>query len=133
MTTTNKASVLLVLLLALPACGQNVHPPLLEWVTVRVDSLNLGQGDTLGCSSRSTTCGLPGCLVMHYEAFHEWVISPESFVTEAALPTPEPRESWTERQRERICRVCLRHEWQAQPEPVESEFDSLRARLVLSP
>mgnify|MGYP001619765557 CR=1 FL=1 len=156
MTTTNKASVLLVLLLVLPACGQNVHPPLsdyrcdgvhphdtlmmrgLEWVTVRVDSLNLGHdnGHPVMMERRniytgqswmdvSGTCLGPDC--------HDWVYSNESFISEAALPTPGPRESWTERQRECICRVCLRHEWQAQKsitlEPELSPFDSLKTRL----
>jgi len=107
-------------------------------VTVRVDSLNLGRGDVVGCQMRSFGCGDHSTLLC-YESWHSWAYDPvrkDYFRSEAQLPSRllSPGERWTERERERICRVCLRHEWIASkwvPKPkVKSEFEKLRERLV---
>lgn len=107
--------LVLIPLLALSACQiYRSADSSKAWVTVQADSLNDGDEGDEHCR-------------------HDWAYAPESFKSEAQLPPSNPGESWTERERERICRVCLRHEWQAQkivsPQPVMSEFDSLRARL----
>lgn len=114
--------VTLLLLLALSGCvvvddGRPGSPFrfVATSVTVRVDSLNEGSS------------------FRYHE--HEWSYSPVSFVSEARLPALPDGERWTERSRERICRICLRHEWQAEKivsqKPAVSEFDSLRARLAI--
>ena len=83
------------------------------WVTVRVDSLNLGN---ISCD-------------------HHWIYDDSHFRSEAQLPTSllGSGQSWTELEEEGICMTCLRREWSAEkrvprPQP-KSEFERLRERL----
>ena len=106
----------------------------LAWVVVRVDSLNLGRGDNDGCQTLSYGCEDHPTL-MCSESWHDWVYDDPHFLQDNQHPYGllAPGERWTETQRERICRVCMRHEWQAQkrvprPKP-KSEFKQLREQL----
>ena len=93
------------------------------WVVYKVDPLNIG--------SASSYNGI------HELTMHDWVFSGEHFMSLAQLPTAllGPGEAWTENVRERICRICLRHEFVAEkmlpplPPPM-LQFDSLGARLM---
>ena len=99
------------------------------WVTIRVDSLNLGYLNEPGhLGGRHGLCYGPDC--------HDWVWSETRFLQHNQHPPGilSAGESWTETQREAICRICLRHEWQAQkrvPRPTsKSEFEELHEQLV---
>lgn len=121
----------LLLLLGLSACAQHQQThfdamPRLVWVVYKVDSLNVGYLDSVWCTFEQ------------YHCIHDWTVSNNIFLSQARLPTAliRPGEAWTENAVERICRVCLRHEFLAEkslplPSPM-STFDSLRARLVTS-
>ena len=140
--------ILLILLLALPAFGHDdpnrslveryeraLADTLMEWVTVRVDSLNLGVD---GCTERRVATP-PGAVAlgMFYESFHEWVVGPvrkppgdlgpEDLCKDLMCPIAYEHGVW----RERICRHCVRREWRALQKvpPPPSEFDQLKARL----
>lgn len=94
------------------------------WVTVRVDSLNLGFGHTVvSGNGRLYTCtdsnqGHPALV----NNCHDWAYSETRNVCAG---------SGICLKRERICRICKRHEWQRRelipPDP--SEFDLLRMEL----
>lgn len=91
-----------------------------EWVTVRVDSMNLGEGADTGCT-------------------HDWVNSKSGTWADAAIDTlglwnTGYRGGWDNPSailRERICRSCLRREWQDRRPvpPPKREFEELQERL----
>jgi len=106
------------------------------WVVVRVDSLNLGNHDDPDCHKLKSAIGV---ILDCGPDSHTWVYDPDRvdyFRSEAQLPSRllGPGERWAEREKERICRVCLRREWVASkmvPKPkAKSEFEQLRERLV---
>lgn len=117
--------MMVLLLLLLPSVACVVRPlaksgaDSTEWVTVKVDSPNVGR--THGSSFDGEG--------------HEYTYSPTRFRSKAQLSTAllGPEEHWTDDEREAICRICLRHEWQALkivPKPVpKTEFESLEELL----
>ena len=148
-----------LLLLSLPVCGQ-VQPswstwttadavdptldadhwalevPKYRWETFKVDSLNLGTwGDTVHVTTgyRPPKGNVMGGDYTRYQTGeaveHDWV-------TDLYFDPPsDPRlfigHTRADMKRERICRICLRREWQKKERipPPKSEFELLRERL----
>jgi len=108
-----------------------------EWVTVEVDSLNLGRSanecrEPIGHSPPPNPDGLINAVLMYTYPGHDWV-EEKPFRDMEARWVHWTDKNWVEPLliRERICRSCLRHEWQKRCEikPPPSEFELLKSQL----